>query len=103
MPRIVLEAFISLQLWIQAFSLLEKAGVLGVRRKDYRVIKFCPQDAKLRDDIVTRLVQIWEVERGGSGGERGGVLETLPKRHKTSSKFSTRQQQFKVKLRVNCI
>lgn len=42
--------------------------MLGVRRKDYRVIKFCPQDAKLRDDIVTRLVQIWEVERGGSGG-----------------------------------
>lgn len=72
-----------MQLWIQAFSLSAKAGVLGVRRKDYRVIKFCPQDAKLRDDIVTRLVQIWkwsEVGRGGGGwGIRGIAQEAQNK------------------------
>ena len=64
-PRIVVEAFISVQLWIQA-SLSAETGVLGMHRMDYRVIKFGAQDAntmKLRDGIVICLVQNWEVER----------------------------------------
>ena len=43
-PRIVVEAFISVQLWIQA-SLSAETGVLGMHGKDYQVIKFCPQDS----------------------------------------------------------
>ena len=92
-----MEDFISMQLWIQASSLSAETGVLGMYRKDSFAHKMRTQ-LKLRDDIEIYLVKNWKVERVG-----GGKLETLPMRHKTNLKFSTRQQQFEVKLRANCI
>ena len=93
-PRIVVEAFVSVQLWIQA-SLSAETGVLGMHRKDFQVIKFCPQDSN------TIEIKRWHCNMSctklGSGASLGGgKLETSPMRHKKNLKFSTSSNSSKL-------